>query len=85
MIFHGRLDVKYQGQILDQGRRLSRSGFHLGCRTSPVNQRGQLICVTGHRNGGGRIVNCPEPAGKCRSACAEHSGQKLLPVVGLVV
>ena len=34
-----------------------------------------------YRYGGGRIANCLEPAWKCRSACAEHSGQKLLPVV----
>ena len=31
--------------------------------------------------GGGKIVHCAEPASKCRSACAGHSGQKLLPVV----
>ena len=34
-----------------------------------------------HRYGGGRIANCAEPAWNCRSACAEYSGQKLLPVV----
>ena len=34
-----------------------------------------------HRNGGGRIANCAEPAWKCRSACAEYSGQAMLPVV----
>ena len=34
-----------------------------------------------HKYRRGRIVNCAEPALKCRGACAEHCGQKLLPVV----
>ena len=37
-----------------------------------------MLC---HGYGGRGITNCAEPTWKCRSACAEHSGQTLLPVV----
>lgn len=30
-----------------------------------------------HRYGGGGIANCAEPAWKCCTTCAEHSGQNL--------
>ena len=33
------------------------------------------------RHGEGRIDNCAEPAWRCQSACAEHSGQNVLPVI----
>ena len=48
--------------------------------SSPVPAKGRRAC-SAHWYVGGRIAICAEPAWKCHRTCAEHSGQKLLPVV----